>query len=114
VSPKTRAIAAQAIGVVILGAVVYFAFLKPGNPGTLSEIEVNDGVTVEAPRPSVHHPRRQQPGAKPRDTAAPRHAPGPATAATPEKTTPPPETPVGSQYADAVARILDSVARGAP
>jgi hypothetical protein len=116
-SPKTGGLVAQAVGVAALGAVVYFAFLNPGDPGTLSEIAVSDGVTVTAPQPSAHHPRRQLPAPKPRRArkrGAPTPAITPSTTPNPETTPPSADTPVGSQYADAVARILDSVARGSP
>ena len=111
-SSKSSTIAAQAIGVATLGAIVYFAFLSPDDPGTLSEIEVNDGVTVQAPRPSVQHPRRQQPAAKPRRASKRKITPPVPVTPAPTTVSPPGDTPAGAQYADAVARILGAVTRG--
>ena len=121
-SSKYAVVAAQAVGVAALATVVYLAFLSPGSPGPLREIQVEDGVTVEAPD---RHGRDGDKNRHRGENAKPRpHRAAPALPALPTLTlvnpSPTPATPqepdgpAGSQYASAVTRIAGNVARGAP
>jgi type IV secretory pathway VirB10-like protein len=105
-------IAAQAVGVVALGAVVYFAFLHTDGSDTPTSIEVDDGVEV-----SVPPQRSRRPEPKPKANPRPRKAKrAPRPVAVPRPPAPPiaeddVDTPIGSQYQSVVARILGDVAR---
>ena len=110
-------IVAQAIGVVALGSIVYFAFLSPEDPDPLTGIEIENGVGITPPQFTTDG-RRQGGPDKPKDsrtrraTTLPRLVP---TQPTSEPTvTEPINTPSGSQYADGVARILGRVASARP
>jgi hypothetical protein len=123
VSPRLG-IVAQAIGVVALGSVVYFAFLSPEDPDPLTGIEIEDGVRLNPPKFTTGA-RRQGGPDKPkgnrrrprRSTTLPRLVPTPSPlepVVTEPVVTEPIDTPSGSQYADGVARIVGRVASARP
>jgi hypothetical protein len=111
-------IVAQAVGVAAWAAVVYFAFLQPGDPNPLSGIEVEGDLPAETPpiQAANHNRGRPSPderGARTRRAAGIRLAPTSPTSpggGLPTVTTDP-DTPAGSQYGNAVARVLGLVGR---
>ena len=114
-------IVAQAVGVAAWAAVVYFAFLQPGDPNPLSGIEVEGNLPAEAP-PSQTANRNgnrsssRDGGARTTRTTRATRAPGVRLVPTSPSGDVPtlvidPDTPAGSQYGDAVARILGRVGR---
>ena len=118
-------IATQALGVAALGALVYFAFLQPSDPDPLSGIEVDGDLPSQVTAGNGHAEGRDR-NAGARNGAAGRSrvprirlvpvVPG-ATPSLPgsEPSVPPTlagnDTPTGSQYESAVARVLGRVAR---
>ena len=116
-------IVAQAIGVVALGSVVYFAFLSPEDPDPLTGIEIEDGVRITPPDFTAdgrrkHGPDKPKDGRARRSATLPRLVPTPSPSLEPVVTEPvgtePIDTPSGSQYADGVARIVGRVASARP
>lgn len=124
---RHRTVALQVVGVVVLAAITYMAFLSPSKPGDLHGIEAGEGeppvVVDPTPKPPDDPRDRKRPDAvDPGRPAAPLEVPapaGPPSSPTPplpsegETTAPPPsgdgETPTGSQYDDPVARLLERV-----
>jgi hypothetical protein len=126
-------IVAQAIGVAALGSLVYFAFLSPEDPDPLTGIEIEDGVRITPPEFTADGrrkggPDRPKDGRRRRSATLPRLVPKPSPSLEPVVTEPvgtepvgtepvgtePIDTPSGSQYADAVARIVGRVASARP
>jgi hypothetical protein len=110
-------IALQAIAVAALVAVVYVAFLKPGDSGPLTVIDVRDGTDepsrsrAAASGELAGPPRAGADGESGDEGAAP-SALGPP-AEDPEVDVVEVDTPAASQYVSAAARITARVA-GAP
>jgi hypothetical protein len=116
-------IAAQGLGVAALAALVYFAFLQPSDPDPLSGIEVDGDLPAEVTggNEQAAAQRGRKPDSRRRSGAGSRpvprirlvpvvpgtSAPVPPTVASP--TPADPETPAGSQYDSAVARLLGRV-----
>jgi hypothetical protein len=122
VSPRLG-IVAQAVGVVALGSLVYFAFLSPEDPDPLTGIEIEDGVRITPPKFTTNGrhggPDKPKDGRRrPRRSATlPRLIPTPSPSepvVTEPVVTEPIDTPSGSQYVDGVARILGRVASARP
>lgn len=126
---RYRTIALQAVGVAVLAAIVFLAFLRPSDPSELTGIEAGEGpapVVVDpapTPREDPPDPKRQDAGgqagpAPETDEAAPASPPDtPVPAAPPAEpdgeASPPAgegETPTGSQYDDLVGRLQARVA----
>ena len=105
-------IVAQAMGVIVLIAIVYTAFLRPDDSNPLSGISIEDGTTIEvAPKPNARrHTARKRPGR--RERAAARAIPAGGVAAAPDGLAA--DTPAGSQYSSAVGAILSRVAHAGP
>ena len=110
----------QAIGVAALGAVVYFAFLQPGDPNPLSGIEVEGDLPAEAvPGETAKRNRgRSTPGGEDGRTSPARAVGIRLIPTSPSGIPPTPaidtETPTGEQYQDAAARVLGQVVRAQP
>lgn len=123
-------IAAQALGVAALAALVYFAFLQPSDPGPLSGIEVEGDLPTQVTGGDGQAPGRQggeasaRRGARSESRPAPRIrlvpvAPGstspvPPTLAENETPSADSETPSGSQYDSAVARVIGQASGAQP
>jgi len=124
-------IALQALGVAGLAAIVYFAFLHPSDPNPLSGIQVegdipagvtpgNNGTGGTAGTAGQRNRKTPvRPGERNRTLAGIRLVPlepGDAIPAPPAPPGPPVDgdTPTGSQYGSAVARVLGRVARAEP
>jgi hypothetical protein len=123
-------IAAQGLGVAVLAALVYVAFLAPSDPDPLSGVEVDgdlpagvaggsDGNRGTAGRKGREGPASR--GARSGPLAGIQLIPVPPGTAPPDTTAPAPpsfvvddETPIGSQYGSAVTRVLRRVARAEP
>jgi len=105
-------IVAQAMGVVVLIAIAYTAFLRPDDSNPLSGISIENGTTIEvAPTPNARrHNARQQPGHRERPAAP--VIPATGVSAVPDGLTA--DTPAGSQYSSAVGAILSRVAHAGP
>ncbi len=124
--PRHRVIALQALGVVVLGAIVYLAFLLPDDPGDLNRIEAGD-----SDQEIVQGPARQTTGNGGQgDSRPPGAAPETGVAGSAGATTIPlepapgvtppssegavqgdPDNPTDSQYQSAVAAIRDQITR---
>ena len=115
-------IALQALGVAALAAIVYFAFLHPSDPNPLSGIQVEGDIPAGATpgnNGTAGHRNRKtpvRPGERNRTLAGIRLVPIQPGDATPAPPGPPVDgnTPTGSQYGSAVARVLGRVARAEP
>jgi hypothetical protein len=122
-------IAAQALGVAALGVLVYFAFLQPSDPNPLSGVEVDGTVPAGTTPGNEAVGGRRSAQSRARARAGARRGAGPLPLAairlvpvTPGEPPPlsgPPtladdETPTGSQYDSAVARVLGRIARTQP
>ena len=105
-------IVAQAMGVVVLIAIVYTAFLRPDDSNPLSGISIEDGTTIEvAPNGNARrHNARKQPGHGERAPA--RVIPASGVSAAPDGLAA--DTPAGAQYSSAVDAILSRVAHASP
>ncbi len=124
-SGRHRTIALQAVGVAVLAAIVFFAFLRPSEPGGLSGIEAEgNGPTVLHPAPPAGKERKKRGGMGRRASGPDRNSFGPGAPDSPfggESSeggivggdTPSLEgggnTPSGDQYDDTVARLMDQV-----
>lgn len=65
---RTRVVAFQAVGVALIGAIVFIAFLRPSEPGDLTGIDASGG-DGDADTPSIFRPDQPEdddPEAKPR------------------------------------------------
>ena len=122
-------IALQALGVAALAAIVYLAFLHPSDPNPLSGIQVEGDIpagVTPGNNGATGHRNRKTParrGDRSRTLAGIRlvPVPGDATPVQPGDATPAPpgppvdgDTPTGSQYGSAIARVLGRVARAEP
>jgi hypothetical protein len=119
-SSRVLAVLGQVIGVVALGVIVYVAFLRPGDTMPLEGVDVDPGIRAEAPREAPRgqlvreRPRRRQhQRGNAQVTATVQVVPTAGAPAGPPYVGPDSgETPVGSQYADSVARVLELVSQG--
>ena len=123
-SARSRTIAFQAVGVAVIAAIIWLAFLRPADPGDLSGIDAEGSPPVAiAPKPeksgrdeprrpvSVDRPGRGRDDAAPGDALRGLPASGPGTGAGP---LPPPlddelTTPSTDQYDDLVAQLMRRV-----
>ncbi len=100
--------AAQGLGVAILLGVVYFAFLAPNDPESLSGIDAPGGEIFESVPNRHGDGNGDQAVQRSREPAA--VIAGAAVApSSPVPTTPAIDTPPGSQYDSVVARIIARV-----
>ena len=99
-------IAAQAIGVVALGAIVYFAFLSPDDSGPLSGIDVQPPVEGQPPERQAGKSKKSKPQSRRSRLAAASPSRPILPGSVPTEGLPPVDSPAGSQYAGTVARIL--------
>jgi hypothetical protein len=123
-SGRYRTVAFQAVGVAVLAAFVFVAFLRPTDPGKLSGIEApggGDGPTVVAPpdddkdkkvrrdHKGAEHGNGESPhdGTRSGSTSA-AEAGGPDN---PESSSPPATGPDDDQYTDPVTVLMKQVGK---
>lgn len=130
VSGRHRTIALQAVGVAVLAAIVFMAFLRPSEPGDLSGIEAEgNGPTVLDPAPPEGKEEKKRGGMSQGVSEPDRNGFGPSALDSSVGSESSSEggivggdtasldgggnTPGGDQYDDTVARLMDQVGRPA-
>jgi hypothetical protein len=111
-------ITAQVIGVGVLGAIVYLAFLSPNDSGPLTGIDVEPPGEHQPPERHANKNKGKKPTPKPDrprpvvPVRTPSSVPiGPSVIGPSVVVAPTADSPAESQYTGTVARILDAVRR---